>query len=397
MDKESRSAPADDPADARNVGNLEDQWDRFCDGLRTAGRETLAAAKDGNDAAEGLLQFGLLLEQALRWYLRGADPDNPRFIEINDTPEVADNLFAAVRGDAIYRLTGNVSTLFDINISVHSSWVWLKPTLPTGDTGLADLEVGEDGTLEVILGGAPREGNWVPLPADAQFIQLREYHADFASHRPGIWDIERIDAPQGSATRAGPDQVADAFAGALSWAERYGSFHRASIRSGRTFPEAPNTMKPPATNKGGNSHIWYGFGRFALNEDEALLLEFDRPDARLWSVQWLTDPWYENPDLLNRLTGITGDEAHVDADNRVRIVFAGQDPGIRNWLDTGGYPQGLFVTRWIWCEEGPEPSLKVVSLTELADCLPSGTPGLDEAERRQQISRRRRHFVHRRR
>ena len=329
--------------------------------------------------------------------MRGADPDNPRFVEINDTPEVADNLFAAIRGDAVYRLTGNVSSLFDINISVHSSWVWLRPALPASDTGLGDLEVGEDGSFEVILGGEPRDGNWVGLPADAEFVQLREYHADFASHRPGIWDIERIDAPDGPATRQGPGAVADGFAGALSWAQRYGSFHRASIRSGRTFPDAPNTMKPPATNKGGNSHIWYGFGRFALADDEALVLEFERPEARLWSVQWLTDPWYENPDLLNRLTGITGEEAHVDADGRVRIVFAAHDPGLRNWLDTSGYPQGLFVTRWIWCEAGPEIVLKVVPLSELPDHLPAGTPMLAKGERQLQIARRRRHFVHRRR
>ncbi len=378
-------------------GALATSWDSFCDGLRAAGHETLAAARSATDAAEGLLQFGLLLEQALRWYLRGADPDQPRFIEINDTPEVADNLFAAVRGDAVYRLTGNVSTLFDINISVHSSWVWLKPTLPTGDVGLADLKVEEDGTLEVILGGEPCEGNWMPLPPDAQFIQLREYHADYAGHRPGQWDIEKIDAEGHPCARHGPTQVAEAFAGALSWAERYGSFHRGSIGSGRTFPDAPNTMKPPAPNKGGNSHIWYGFGRFALADDEALILEFERPEARLWSVQWLTDPWYENPDLLSRLTGITGAEAHVDVDGRVRVVLAGKDPGIGNWLDTGGYPQGLFVTRWIWCEDGPETLLKIVPFAQLRDHLPQSIPEVTGPERRQQISRRRKHFVHRRR
>lgn len=376
---------------------LEASWNAFCDGLRMAGHDTLTAARNPADAADGLAQLGQLLEQALRWYLRGADPDRPRFIEINDTPEVADNLFAAVRGDAVYRLTGNVSTLFDINISVHSSWVWLTPTLPKGDTGLGDLEAGEDGTIEVILGGAERDGNWIPLPEDAEFIQLREYHADFASCRPGLWDIERIDVAPAPAGRESPEDVTGALAAALAWAERYGSFHRASIRSGRTFPAEPNTMKPPATNKGGNANIWYGFGRFALAEGEALVLEFDRPQARLWSVQWLTDPWYENPGLLSRLTGITGDEAHIDADGRVRIVLAGNDPGVRNWLDTSGYPEGLFVTRWIWCEEGPEVGMKMLPLAGLLDHLPAQTPILDKAERQRQVSRRRTHFVHRRR
>jgi hypothetical protein len=378
-----------------SADKLARSWDAFCDGLRAAGHETLAAASNEFDAADGMAQLGLLLEAALRWYLRGADPDHPRFIEINDTPEVADNLFAAVRGDAVYRLTGDASTLFDINISVHSSWAWLKPSKPSGDLGLKELDVGEDGRVELVLGGEPRPGNWLPLPPDAEFIQLREYHADYGGHRPGLWSIERIGGDASSPARASAEDVAGRLAGALSWAQRYSSFHRAAL--GFTFPEAPNSMRPPATNPGGNSHIWYGFGRFALEDDQALILEFDEPDARLWSVQWLLDPWYENPDLLNRLTGITGAQAHVDGDGRVRVVFAGRDPGVPNWLDVGGYRRGLFVTRWIWCERGPPTSLSVVSSSELRARLPADTPVVTPEQRAAQLLRRRTHFVHRRR
>jgi hypothetical protein len=382
---------------AEGSGGLAASWDAFCERLRSAGHETLSAVDDQTDAAEGLLQFGMLLEVALRWYLRGADTDHPRFIEINDTPEIADNLFAAVRGDAIYQITGNVSTLFDFNLSIHSSWVWLKPSLPTGDAGLSNFEVDADGSIEIILGGEPRPGNWLPLPPDAQFIQLREYHCDFGSHRPGLWNIVRTGTEECSPTRMSPSDVAERLESALSWAERYGSFHRASIQSGRTFPAEPNSINPPAVNKGGNKHIWYGFGRFALHDDEALILEFPRPEARLWSVQWLTDPWYENPDLLTRLTGLPGTEAHVDSDDRVRVVLSARDPGIGNWLDVSGYPSGLFVTRWVWCAEGPGVGLKVVPLTELRNHLPAETPAIDAAQRAAQVARRRAHFVHRRR
>jgi hypothetical protein len=372
-------------------------WDAFCAGLYAAGRDTIAAGSSVSEAADGLLQFGLLIEAALRWYLRGADPDFPRFIEINDTPEVADNLFAAVRGDATYKIVGNVSTLFDINLSVHSSWVWVKPSLPTGDVGLRDLQIGEDGSVEIILGGEPRPGNWIALPDDAQFVQLREYHADFDSHRPGQWDISRVGGAGQSSPRPTVEALAARFSSALEWARRYGSFHRASIRSGRTFPDAPNTMRQPAPNKGGNRHIWYGFGRYSLKRGEGLILEFQRPEARLWSVQWLTDPWYENPDLLTRLTGLTGAEAHVNRDGIVRVIFAEEDPGVPNWLDVQDYPDGLFVTRWIWCAEGPPTRLTVVPLTELGKGLPPDTPKVTQMERAEQIARRRRHFVHRRR
>jgi hypothetical protein len=370
-------------------------WDRLCDGLAAAGHEVLLAVEDERDAAEGIAQLGMLLEVALRWYIRGGDPNYPRFIEINDTPEVADNLFAAIRGDATYRVRGDVSTLFDINISIHKSWAWLTLTKPSGDLGLDDLEVGADGRFELILGGEKQPGNWLALPPDAEYVQIREYHADLASHRPGQFDIVRLGAGNEPPPRLSPADVAERLDKALAWARRYGSFHRAALP--QTYPATPNTMRPPANFAGGNSHIWYGFGRFALGPGEALILSFDKPAARLWSVQWLTDPWYENPDMSERFSGITSCEAYVNADGKVRIVFAAGDPGVPNWLETSGYPRGLFVTRWIWCHVGPRTELAVVSLSRLRDHFPADTPVVTADERAGQRARRRAHFAHRRR
>ena len=127
------------------------------------------------------------------------------------------------------------------------------------------------------------------------------------------------------------------------------------------------------------------------------LLEFEEPRARLWSVQWLTSPWYENPDMANRLTGIVGSDATIDSDGVVRIVFAGRDPGAANWLDTTGYRQGVFVTRWIWCDAGPEPQITVLPVSTLRDRLPPDTRILSVEERGAQIARRRSHLARRRR
>jgi len=235
-------------AEPRGVERLAAQWDAFCDGLRAAGHDTLATAANSPDAADGLAQFGMLLEASLRWNLRGGDPDNPRFIEINDTPEVADNLFAAVKGGAAYRVSGDVSSLFDINLSVHSSWAWLKPSKPTGDLGLAELEVADDGRVDIFLGGEPRSRNWLALPDDAQFIQIREYHADYSSHRPGQWDIERIDGKPPAPDRLSAEAASQKLLAALEWARRYASFHQAALSF--TFPDAPNALRPPAPHAG---------------------------------------------------------------------------------------------------------------------------------------------------
>ena len=127
------------------------------------------------------------------------------------------------------------------------------------------------------------------------------------------------------------------------------------------------------------------------------MLTFDKPPARLWSVQWLSDPWYENPDMINRFSGVTSGEAYVNADGRVRVVFAPRDPGVPNWLETTGYPRGLFVTRWIWCKEGPPTELEVVPLAQLRRHLPADTPVVNPEDRAERRAQRRTHFVHRRR
>jgi hypothetical protein len=372
-------------------------WKAFCGELGDAALATssLAANRDALDASDGHVQLATLLEAGLRWYLRGDDADFPRFIEINDTPEVADNLFAAVRADATYRVSGDVSSLFDFNISVHTNWAWLGPSTVSGDLGRQDLVIDESGHFELMLSAQQQPGNWLPLPPNAAYIQIREYHADFGPHRSGSFDIVRLGSSGQAPKRLEPDVVAAKLRQAASWARNYVTFHQRA--QARIFPAEANSMHPPGRQKGGNRNIWYGFGRFEIQPGEALVVEFAQPNARLWSIQWLLDPWYESGDLLNRMTGMPGREVRVDSDGRIRVVLSGRDPGVPNWLDTSSYARGFFVTRWIWCEQGPDVHLSLVRLDQLRARLPADTPVFTPEQRAAQLARRRKHFVLRRR
>jgi hypothetical protein len=49
-----------------------------------------------------------------------------------------------------------------------------------------------------------------------------------------------------------------------------------------------------------------------------------------------------------------------------RLVVAHEDPGLPNWLDTGGEGEGLIFVRYLLPEEQPLPlSTRVVPLAEL--------------------------------
>lgn len=375
----------------------EEAWAAFCGQIQTAGRSAFAeaAARDPLDRADGAAHLGALLEQALRWELRAGDPDFPRFVDINDTPEIADNLFAPVRGDAEYLLVGDVRSLFDFNISIHTNWAWLGPSNVTGDIGRSDLQIDEHGRFELHLSARPQPVNWLQLPADAAYVQIREYYADYEPRRPGLFEIYRVNADSDAPPRLAPEDLSRKLRRAAVWTRRYVAFHMDAQK--RLFPDRPNTMRAPSTVRGGNSHIWYGFGRFELEDDQALLMEFDRPQARLWGVQWQRSGWFENADFYNRMTSLPGGEAHVDSDGRVRVVFSAIDAGAPNWLDTAGYKSGLFLMRWIWCERAPPVSLCVAPLAQLRGRLPRDTPVITRERRAKDLARRRSHFACRRR
>ena len=81
------------------------------------------------------------------------------------------------------------------------------------------------------------------------------------------------------------------------------------------------------------------------------------------------------------------------ADGLIRFVLAHEDPGVPNWLDTAGHEVGLLTYRWFWPESDPSPSARLVPFDDLRDVLPSDTPTIDPATRRDEIRARKRHLA----
>ena len=44
---------------------------------------------------------------------------------------------------------------------------------------------------------------------------------------------------------------------------------------------------------------------------------------------------------------------HVDPDGRFRCVIAHRDPGVPNWLDACGHPEGMIQYRFVWARSRP--------------------------------------------
>jgi hypothetical protein len=83
-----------------------------------------------------------------------------------------------------------------------------------------------------------------------------------------------------------------------------------------------------------------------------------------------------------------------DADGRFTYVVAARDPGVHNWIDTGGLHQTYAIQKWqglrpnMRPEEIPTISGQLVKFDALRSALPAGVRPMTRIERKQQLDER---------
>lgn len=150
------------------------------------------------------------------------------------------------------------------------------------------------------------------------------------------------------------------------------------------------------SNLGGLTGQFYYEGAYLLAAGEALILEAKVPARCGYYSTILTNDIFETTDWVNNHSSLNDAQSHVDADGVLRIVIAATDPGIVNWLDTGGYPAGVVQGRWTDCSEQPIPTLKLVKFRDLARYLPQTSARISRLDRDKTLRERRADFLLRR-
>ena len=100
-------------------------------------------------------------------------------------------------------------------------------------------------------------------------------------------------------------------------------------------------------------------------------------------------------DYATRQSGLNHHQARLDRDGQARIVIAHQDPGLQNWLDTGGHPEGMLQYRWVFTQDNPATRARIVPFEKLRSVLPADTPDYGAAQRRAALAIRHRHLARR--
>lgn len=340
----------------------------------------ITTEEDLADARSSLLHS---LQHALEVYLE-ADPARPNFKRFV-TPEkklLGDNpdavyYHAVVDEHHSYRIRGNIAgatyTSFTVELGTidggNSSGVG-------GALNDTQFEIGKDGSFEIIASAKKRPGNWLELPKGSGSLSTRHYYerkvgvaADRLHHIPlMIEPLEELPPPPRATD-------ADLAAGI----RRVTKFLKTSIQPFGTLPnlpkyvsKIPNQLPQPKIGDGDNANTGYAavdnvysMAPFLLKPGEALVIRGRFPKCRFANVV-LWNRYLQTLDYANRRSSLNRKQVKLESDGSFKVVVAGTDPGVPNWLDSEGRPFGMMFWRFLMPEENIAPLVtQVVSIADV--------------------------------
>jgi len=294
----------------------------------------------------------------------------------------------------------------------------------TGMLDVSKLQLAADGSFEILCAPvrpAGFEGNFLCTRVERRG---QTYVGAYVSGRQLFYDWEREDPVEFGITRVGAEReappVCDPTAAAAAL-RRAGALVRGQVHfwnefydvlletygdrngDGKSFMPRNAFNEPNAASGatgGGMSTNLYAGGVYELAEDEALVIESFAPVEPMYAGMHLSNFWGESFDYANRITSLNGFHTERDPDGRIRYVIAHRDPGVPNWLDTTGHPEGFMAPRWAYFEKPPQADWPRISATkvrfdEIRKHLPPGTRHVAPGERVAAIAIRQRHVQRR--
>jgi hypothetical protein len=373
-----------------------DAWNAFCEQLKQNGARVIGAHPQSHeiDRGEGLMYLAQQLSIAVDETLYSRDQALP-LLRLGATTirkgglDGADAKYiqASLVSDGVYRLRGKLGNPALIALQVSQT---APQYVAFASLANAELEPDANGNIALMIA---RErppgwsGPWLPMDPAVDKLYIREYFNDWETEQPSRYTLERVDANTAPAplNLTGARQllggINSEFATRTSlWATMAEGARKGLVNQLRQNPPSDQALK---------NNI-YGQGWFKLKPDQALLIELEKPDALMWSFQ-LGNFWWESLDYINATGSLNGRQAVAGSDGRYRLIISAKDPGVPNWLDTSGHPEGMIMFRYQNAKTSPTPTMKLVSFNQLGELLPKDTARITPAQRQAELDSRRRH------
>ncbi len=347
-------------------------WEDFCDHLKLAGASLMypGTPHDAFQQAEGLRYLTRLTRGGLEAFVEFNDPAFPvlrrtahETIKLGaDNP---DNLYfnAQISGDFEYRLKGKRNTIHYLGFFTQNGNYGTTGGLsPCGSLEHTEMKLEPDGSFEIILSEMPKGKNWLKISRETSLVMVRQTFLDRNLEIPAELSIENLDG------RKSPEPITPAMIDeGLKTASLFVA--GASLlfsKWAKGFKEHVNQLPlfdPDVSNAaGGDANIIYYHSYWKLEPDEALLIEVKPPDCDSWNFQ-LNNYWMESLDYRYFNICVNKAGAHYEPDGSVKVIVAHQDPGLPNWINTCGHPEGTMLWRWYRLKPGEkavQPNCKLI-------------------------------------
>ncbi|VEG53064.1 Protein of uncharacterised function (DUF1214) [Mycolicibacterium aurum] len=346
--------------------------------------------------------------------------DNPdtiyRFMGVNMTSTYV------IRG----RFTGALPA--DTNFSVLTGLSGVTADNLSG----RQIEIGADGSFTITVSGAPAaqgQRNHLQLTADTTLIAVRNTLSDWNTQPPMTLSIERQSGPRDSlfsqlggfaipglgpmVTRSPllttlvsvippmkkPPTILRGVFTAVIMALGLGQESK-YIKVATTDPQtgervAPNVLRNPTRNAEFLATQLQSAGYFALADDQALVVTVTPGNARYFTVP-VTDLWTITDNYWDEQTSLNNAQAVANPDGTYTFVISPTDPGVYNWVSTGGLNRGTISMRFqdldLTLPVTPTLTSQLVALSDLPAVLPTTTTYVTPAQRAAQLSARKAGF-----
>jgi hypothetical protein len=257
-----------------------------------------------------------------------------------------------------------------------------------------DIDIAPDGSFTVTADATPANGrrNHLTLPPGTANVLIRDTLVDWSSQLPNDLTIERVGGPA-----AAPRSKAEL---AQETATEIGQIDALNLPFLQLVWKAPANQITPRVRPlaWGMPGSGLAFNRFSLKPGEALVVTLDPLGGKYLGFT-VGDLWMRSVNYWSRTGSLNNHQAKPNPDGTITYVLAAKDPGVTNWLDTGGLRDGLMTVRWEGLPANADiahaaKGAQVVPIAQLAAALPN-VPRIGPGARQQILAQRKAAFAQR--